>query len=146
MKPFRAFITETVNDLVAAHTECAEAGVPLPDQELRNLRRFHNGWVYDNDHGYVEHNTKAHGSGGPGGYITHMTKTHQHGREDESLPAIIHSNGAKIWFKGGVRHATYLPANSGNGHTDTFYDNEHLGTGKATKSTREEFTAKYKGV
>lgn len=134
MKPFRAFITETVNDLVAAHTECAEAGVPLPDKDLNNLRRFHNGWQYDTEHGYIQHNTTAHGSREPGaGYITHHTKNHILHREDG--PAVIHSDGAKIWTVNGQRKATYSPITKNNTKEQYWHE------GKET--TRDEFVKHY---
>lgn len=147
MKNLRTLISESI-DVLRAHSNCAEAGVPLPDKELKNLREFHNGWRYDTDNGgFVEHNTTSHGARKAGeGYITHYDKNHKIHR-DGNLPAVVHSSGAKIWFKDGQRLATYLPSDDKHGsNQETFYAKEDLGTGQATKLTREEFTKTYKGL
>lgn len=134
MVSFRAFITEEV-DILSAHAECAEARVPLPDSELPNLRKTHNGWEYDTEHGKISHCTTSHGMREKGaGYITHYNGKTIH-RDDG--PAVIHSDGSQIWFNRGTRTGSYTPVTKNNPKE------QHWDGGQPT--THEAFARKFKG-
>lgn len=130
----RSLISETVDDLVKAHTECAEAGIPLPDKELKNLRKTHTGWAYDKPKGHtVEHNTTPDGERGHA-YIRHLGENGMVHRTDG--PAIIWADGSKAWMGNGVETGSkyVMP----NGHEEHWWGNRKL-----DKSTFKRY---FKGV
>lgn len=130
----RYLIAESIDNLVKAHTECAEAGIPLPDKDLKNLRQLHDGWAYDKLNGhYVEHRFNNGETGQ--GWITHRNDIHMPHNLDG--PAIIHANGDRDWYTHGIEQGAHYKASPS--HDEQFW----WGMRKVNKDT---FKRQFKGV
>jgi len=109
-------------DLLDAHVEAAEAGVPLPDRT--DLTKIDGHWGYHTGPvSYVVHNVgnqaiyhyknnRLHRDDGPAVETAYGEKYwYKHGqRHRDDGPAIEYANGNKHWYKHGQRHRDDGPA------------------------------------
>lgn len=105
MIKFREVVIEAYINL-DAYVKCAKDGVPLPDKELKNLRKSTYGYAYDKpEGGYVKHSLRGVFSAAS---INHYNVDHL--LHNDNGPAIERANGERLWYKSGKLHREDGPA------------------------------------